>query len=150
PDRSPPGDLVIVDCIEFTERFRYIDPVTDMAFAAMDFAYHGRRDLSRAFIDAYFRAAGDSQGQKLLPLYMAYRATVRGSVEGMKLAEKEVPEGERRTGLQYARAYWLLALTILEQSDKKPCLILVGGLPGTGKSTLAHGLAERAGITLMR
>jgi aminoglycoside phosphotransferase family enzyme/predicted kinase len=150
PDRPPPGDLVIVDCIEFTERFRYIDPVADMAFAAMDFAYHGRRDLAHAFADAYFRAFGDMEGPALLPLYMAYRATVRGSVEGMKLAEQEVPEGERRSGLQKARAYWLLALTLLEQAAKKPCLVLVGGLPGTGKSTVAHGLAERAGMCIIR
>src|SRR5439155_22866965 len=27
PDAAPPGDLVIVDCIEFTDRFRFLDPV---------------------------------------------------------------------------------------------------------------------------
>ena len=44
PDRAPRHDLVIVDCIEFNERYRFIDPIADMAFAAMDFIYHGRRD----------------------------------------------------------------------------------------------------------
>jgi aminoglycoside phosphotransferase family enzyme/predicted kinase len=150
PDRAPPGDLVIIDCIEFNERFRYIDPVADMAFAAMDFAFHGRRDLARAFADAYFRAAGDDQGRPLLPLYTAYRATVRGSVEGLKLAEKEVAAAERPALLQKARAYWLLALTVLEQPERKPCLVLVGGLPGTGKSTLARGLSERANFSVIR
>jgi aminoglycoside phosphotransferase family enzyme len=32
PDREPPGDLVIIDCIEFNERFRFADPIADMAF----------------------------------------------------------------------------------------------------------------------
>ncbi len=35
PDRKPPGDLVIIDCIEFNERFRFADPVSDMAFLVM-------------------------------------------------------------------------------------------------------------------
>ena len=39
-------DLVVVDCIEFNERFRFADPVADMAFLVMDFAFHGRRDQS--------------------------------------------------------------------------------------------------------
>ena len=74
PERKPPDDLVIIDCIEFNERFRCIDPVADMAFAAMDLAFHGRRDLGRAFAEAYFRASGDEEGRALLPLYTAYRA----------------------------------------------------------------------------
>src|SRR5579864_9218010 len=89
-----PHDLVIIDCIEFNERFRFIDPVADMAFAAMDLAFHGRRDLARAFADAYFRATGDDEGRALLPFYTAYRAAVRGKVEGLKRAEREVPETE--------------------------------------------------------
>jgi aminoglycoside phosphotransferase family enzyme/predicted kinase len=150
PDRRPPGDLVIIDCIEFNERFRYIDPVADIAFAAMDFTYHGRRDLAQAFADAYFVAAGDAEGRALLPLYTAYRASVRGSVDGMKLAEPEVPPAERQRALTSARAHWLLALSQLEEASEQPCLLLVAGLPGTGKSTLARALAERANFEVIR
>jgi aminoglycoside phosphotransferase family enzyme/predicted kinase len=150
PDREPPADLVIIDCIEFNERFRFIDPVADMAFPAMDLAFHGRRDLARTFADAYFSAADDEEGRALLPLYTTYRAAVRGLVEGLELAEKEVPEAERAAALQRARAHWLLALTELEEPGRKPCLLLVMGLPGTGKSRLARGLAERAGFAVVR
>src|SRR5262249_53672278 len=142
PEKPPPADLVIIDCIEFNERFRFADPVADMAFLVMDFAFHGRRDLARAFADAYFRAAHDAEGRALLPFYSSYRAAVRGKVEGMKRSEKEVPEAERSAALRKARAYWLLALGELEQPGHRPCLVLVGGLPGTGKSTLARALAE--------
>ena len=110
PDHPPPADLVIIDCIEFNERFRYADPVADMAFLVMDLARHGRRDLARAFADAYFRASGDAEGRALLPFYTAYRAAVRGKVEGMELAEPEIPEAERAAALVRARAHWLLAL----------------------------------------
>src|SRR5262249_59017470 len=75
PDRPPPGDLAIIDCIEFNERFRYADPVTDMAFLVMDLAFLGRRDLARAFAEAYFRAAHDEAARPLLPFYTPYRAS---------------------------------------------------------------------------
>jgi predicted kinase len=150
PDQHPPADLVIIDCIEFNERFRFIDPVADMAFPTMDLAFLGRRDLAGTFADAYFRATGDEEGRALLTLYMAYRATVRGLVEGLKLAEKEVPPAEHGAALERARAHWLLALTELEEPGHKPCLLLVAGLPGTGKSTLGWGLAQSAGFSVVR
>jgi predicted kinase len=150
PDRPPPEDLVVIDCIEFNERFRYADPVADIAFLVMDLAYHGRRDLSRAFADAYFRAAADGEGRALLPFYTAYRAAVRGKVEGLKRAEREVPSAERDAALAGARAHWLLALGELEEPGRRPCLLLVAGLPGSGKSTLARRLEEQAGFTVIR
>lgn len=150
PDRPPPEDLVIVDCIEFTERFRFIDPVADMAFLVMDLRRAGRRDLADAFAAAYFQASGDDEGRQLLTLYTAYRASVRAKVEGIKSAAKEVPEGERATSLAESRAHSLLALGELETPGRRPCLLLTAGLPGAGKSTLATALAERCGLQIIR
>jgi aminoglycoside phosphotransferase family enzyme/predicted kinase len=150
PEKPPPEDLVIVDCIEFNERFRFADPVADMAFLVMDLRFHGRRDLAMSFADAYFTAAGDGEGRALLPFYTAYRAAVRGKVEGFELGEREIPAAERDAARQRARAHWLLALGELEEPGKRPGLVLVGGLPGSGKSTLARGLAERAGFDVLR
>jgi uncharacterized protein len=150
PDQPPPTDLVMIDCIEFNERFRFIDPIADMAFLAMDLAFLGRRDLRRAFLETYFQCTGDQEGRALLPLYAAYRATVRGMVEGLELGEKEVPQAEHDAALERARAHWLLALTELEEPAKRPCLILVIGLPGSGKSRLAQELAEHSGFSVVR
>jgi uncharacterized protein len=150
PDRPPPNDLAIIDCIEFNERFRCADPVADMAFLTMDLASNGHRDLAQAFSDAYFHAATDEEGKELLPFYASYRAAVRGKVEGIKQGESEVPATQRAMALDAARGSWLLALEILEQPARRPCLVLVGGLPGTGKSTLAAGLAQRASFTVIR
>lgn len=149
PERSPPRDLVIVDCIEFNERFRYADPVSDMAFLAMDLAFNGRRDLSRAFADAYFEASGDLDGRALLPFYSGYRASVRGKVEGFEASSGDVPEHERADALRQSRGHWLLALGALEEPARRPALVLIGGLPGTGKSTLARELAGRAGFEVV-
>jgi uncharacterized protein len=150
PDRAPPGDLVAVDCIEFNERFRHADPVADMAFLVMDLLSHGRADLARAFAEAYFAATGDDEGRALVAFYTAYRAAVRAKVEGLKLLEREVPAGEREEEGVRARAHWLLALGQLEAPGRRPCLVLVAGLPGSGKSTLARGLAESAGFSVVR
>jgi aminoglycoside phosphotransferase family enzyme/predicted kinase len=150
PDREPPGDLVIIDCIEFNERFRFADPVADMAFLVMGLKYQGHRDLARAFTEEYFRASGDGEGRALVPFYTSYRAAVRGKVEGLKLARPEVSEADRTVALTKARGSWLLALGELEEPSRKPCLVLVGGLPGTGKSTLARALAERVCFRVIR
>lgn len=150
PGKNAPSDLVIVDCIEFDERLRLIDPVSDMAFLAMDFAFHGRRDLAREFTDTYFDAAKDASGRALLPLYSAHRAAVRGMVDGLLACEAEVPEAERAAALARSRAHWLLALTELEPPERRPCLLLVAGLPGTGKSTVARALGEHAGFEVIR
>lgn len=146
PDKEPPEDLVILDCIEFDERFRCADPVADMAFLAMDLEFQGKRDFSRAFSDAYFEASGDEEGKELLPFYKAYRAVVRGKVEGIKAREGEVPPPERERALQSAKAHFLLALGILSSPLERPCLVLIGGLPGTGKTRIAKGLEGAAGF----
>ncbi len=150
PDRQPPDDWIAVDCIEFDPRYRHADPIADIAFLAMELALEGRSDLADAFVEAYLRAAGDAEGEELLPFYRAYRAAVRGKVEGMKLAEPEIPAADRTAARDRARALWLRALSELEEPGRRPCLVLLAGLPGTGKSTLARALAERAGFTVIR
>src|SRR5438132_5623155 len=150
PERQPCGYLLIIDCIEFNERFRFGDPVADMAFLVMDLLFHGRRDLAQLFANAYFKAASDAAGCSLLPLFTSYRAAVRGKVEGFQLLEKEIPEQDRLAALTRARAHWLLALGELETPERRPSLVLIGGLPGTGKSTLARMLAEGANFQLIR
>jgi aminoglycoside phosphotransferase family enzyme/predicted kinase len=150
PDLSPPDDLVIIDCIEFAERFRFADPVADLAFLVMDLQFHGRRDLATACTEAYFAASGDDEGRKILPFYIAYRAVVRAKVEGMQADEPEVPAEQRDRRRSTAEAHWRLALGTLEEPVRRPALVLVGGLPGTGKSTLSRGLAGAANFTVVR
>jgi aminoglycoside phosphotransferase family enzyme/predicted kinase len=150
PGEPAPADLVVVDCIEFNERFRYTDPVADMAFLAMDLEFHGRRDLAAAFTQAYFAASADEEGRQLLPLYLSYRAAVRGKVDGLQLAEPEIPQAAREKALVRGRGHWMLALNALEEPAKRPCLVLVGGLPGTGKSTLATNLAAQHDFQVIR
>jgi aminoglycoside phosphotransferase family enzyme/predicted kinase len=144
------GEPFAIDCIEFNERFRYADPVADVAFLVMDLKFRGRTDLAAALAEEYARASGDAEGRELLPFYTAYRAAVRGKVEGFELAEPEVPNDEKAAAAERARAHWLLALGELEEPGRRPALVLVGGLPGTGKSTLARGLSAAGGFDVIR
>ena len=68
----------------------------------------------------------------------------------MQLVEREVPAEQRERMLHKAQAHWLMALGTLEEPRRRPCLILIGGLPGTGKSTLARGLAENTDVEIIR
>ena len=77
PERPPPGDVVVIDCIEFNDRFRFADPISDVAFLVMDLKFHQRDDLARSFANAYCRAANDPEGRALSPFYTADRAVVR-------------------------------------------------------------------------
>ncbi|MCA8921958.1 MAG: AAA family ATPase [Planctomycetes bacterium] len=131
--------LVAVDCIEFNERFRYGDPVGDLAFPVMELMRAGREDLARLLAEGYF-AASEDEGRALLPLYVAYRAVVRGKVRSFMAAQSGVEPQARRAAQDRARGHFLFALGLLGRVELRPCLALVGGLPASGKSTLARGL----------
>jgi uncharacterized protein len=75
---------------------------------------------------------------------------VRAKVNGIKAGSPELSASERTKAQLDARAQWLLALGSLEEHRRRPCLVLVGGLPGTGKSALARALASHAGFEVIR
>lgn len=150
PDRPQPHDFVIVDGIEFNAAFRWIDVVADMAFCVMDFVMHGRRDFARQFAESYFARTNDEEGRRLLPLYTSYRAAVRAKVESITSNEPEVGREHQAVASQQARAHWLIALGELESSAQRPALLLVSGLPGTGKSTVARALSAAANFQVIR
>ena len=150
PEQAPPGDIVIVDTVEFNESYRHADPVADMAFLVMELIAADRRDLAGRLSNAYFSASADYLGERLLPFHVAYRALVRAKVEGMTTLEPEVGEATRSRALAKAKQHWLVALGALEPPSRRPCLVLVGGLPGTGKSTLARALASHSNFQIIR
>ncbi|MGM0557608.1 MAG: AAA family ATPase [Myxococcota bacterium] len=136
------AELRIVDCIEFNDAFRYADPISDIAFLAMDLLIRGYRDETSTILDEYFTVNEDPRGRRLLPLYVAYRSAVRAKVHGFKASEDEVPAEERAAAVQRARMHWNFALRVLAPVSERPRLLLIGGLPGTGKSTVARSLRD--------
>lgn len=132
----------ILDCLEFDDRLRYGDALADVAFLAMDLELLGRPDLARCFLDRYRSLTADEWPASLESHYIAYRAHVRAKVACLRHDQGDSEAAER------ARVRLALAATHLEAARVR--LVLLGGLPGTGKSTLAVGLAERTGAVLVR
>lgn len=140
--------MAVLDGIEFNERFRYSDVACEIAFLTMELDAFGRPDLSRAFVESYIAETGDHGLLELLPFYSCYRACVRGKVLGFQLDEQEVPEEQRQHAGKQAAAFFKLAASYLGGSTS-PTLMLVGGLMGTGKTTLALTLRRELGWTLL-
>jgi len=136
------GAVEIIDCIEFNDRFRYGDVCADVAFLAMDLAWHERLDLSEAFLSAYAHAADDFDLYGVVDFYQSYRAYVRGKVSAMLAADEKADETARRTAHARARKYFQLAHACTREPLERPTLYLVGGLIASGKSSVSRRLAQ--------
>ncbi|MBI4310926.1 MAG: AAA family ATPase [Chloroflexi bacterium] len=136
------GRVLVLDCVEFNRRFRYGDAALDIAFLAMDLDFHGRPDLSRAFVDAYVDASGDAGAREVLGFFKCYRAYVRAKVNSFRLDDPGLAGAEREETLRTAQAYYGLAHSYT-QVFPRPAIIVVCGLMGTGKTTVAAELARR-------
>jgi len=130
------------DGVEFNDEISCIDVLYDLAFLVMDL---WRRRLPRhanALWNRYLAETTDFEGLPLLPLFLSCRAAVRAKTTAT--AAQVQKDTSRRDDLQaLAREYLGMAGQLLHPPG--PCLIAVGGLSGTGKSTLAVGLAPLIG-----
>jgi predicted kinase len=134
------GNIRLFDSLQFASRFRCGDVAAEVAFLAMDFEHHGRADMAWAFVDEYVSASGDEELLSLLEFYCCYRAYVRGKVRSLRLMQTDEPRI-----VSDARAYFDLAWAHAG-GLKQPYLLVAMGLPASGKTTLATGLAQRLGI----
>jgi len=137
----------ILDCLDFDDRLRWVDGLDDAAFLAMDLELLGAAGLARQFIDWYAEYSGDPAPASLRHHYVAYRAFVRAKVACIQCAQSaQAGQGNLATaGL--ARQFADIALRHLRAGAVT--LVLVGGLPGTGKSAVAGALADRLGWTVL-
>jgi aminoglycoside phosphotransferase family enzyme/predicted kinase len=141
-----PG-LALLDGIEFNERFRYGDVASEAAFLTMELEAASRCDLARAFVQEYVVVSRDQELRELLPFYSCYRACIRGKVLSFQMDEPEVPAVQREMARHEAISLFQLA-TRYASGTTKPTLMLIGGLMGTGKSTLAVALQHELGWAL--
>ena len=132
----------ILDCIEFDDRLRHADVLADVAFLAMDLERLGRADLARRFLDHYREFSGDTFPATLAHHYIAYRAHVRAKVACLR--------HEQGDAAAAAQAGQLLRMAFVHAEEARVILTLVGGLPGTGKSTLAAAVGDALGWTVLR
>lgn len=135
------GKAALLDCLEFDDELRYVDRVDDAAFLAMDLEFLGRPDFGDYFLEAYTARSGDTAPRSLRDFYISYRAVVRAKVDFLCSSQ-----GKSNAQADAAR-HLDIALAHLQKGAIR--LALVGGNPGTGKSTVARALAEDVGATVI-
>jgi len=132
----------VLDCLAFDDRLRNGDVLADVAFLAMDLEARGHPRLGELLVREWTHDLGESHPASLEHLYVAYRAHVRSKIAALRSAQGDAGAAER------ARALHALALEHLGSAQVR--LILIGGPPGTGKSTVAAGMGDASGWTVVR
>jgi aminoglycoside phosphotransferase family enzyme/predicted kinase len=126
---------LLFDCIEFNDTLGTIDVLYDLAFLLMDLIHRGLPGDANTVFNRYLDRASEDDGTAAMPLFLALRAAIRAHVTASNDGEPD--------RLSKARSYFALAQRCLEPWP--PSLVVIGGLSGTGKSTLAYRLAPNLG-----
>ena len=129
------GKPVPFDAIEFQDDFACIDVLFDLALLLMDLDRHGLRREANLLLNRYLERTGDYEGLRALPLFLACRAAMRAHVT-LAMKRNETSEHEAAHLLDCALSYL---------APRPAALIAIGGVSGTGKSTLAAAIASRIG-----
>jgi aminoglycoside phosphotransferase family enzyme/predicted kinase len=135
---------VLYDAIEFDETIASTDILYDLAFLLMDLDWHAQKRAANVVLNRYLLRSDqerDLEGLRALPLFLGLRAGVRALVSADRAAQEDTAASRRDAAR--ARAYLQAALGYL--NPPAPQLIAVGGLSGTGKTTLAAALAPGIG-----
>ena len=135
------GSPTPFDAIEFDPDISTIDVLFDLGFLLMDLLDRGLDEAANTVMNRYLDLSGDDAGLAVLPLFMSVRAAIRAQVT--TTAAKGLHQQEAEALLTDAAGYLKLARRLLEPVP--PQLVAIGGLSGTGKSTLAYALAPRLG-----
>ncbi|TWT49607.1 Zeta toxin [Rubripirellula amarantea] len=135
------GRLVPFDGIEFNERLRWIDVLSDVGFLQMDLAARGHQDLSHTVINTYLEETGDYQSLVILRWFLVYRSLVRSWVATMRSKQSGLSSSERHASIADARQHISLAQKFT--MDSRPQLWITHGVSGSGKTTLSESVVQK-------
>jgi Uncharacterized protein conserved in bacteria len=142
------GEPVPFDCIEFNDNLRWIDVISDLAFAVMDLLDRGRPDFAHRLLNGWLAHTGDYKGLELLRLYQVYRAMVRAKVAALRGAQPGLDDGAAAAMGEEYRGYIGLARRLARPGA--PALLITHGFSGSGKTTLTQPLVKRIGAIRLR
>ncbi len=140
------GRPTIFDAIEFNEDLAVVDVFYDLAFLLMDLDHCRMRPLGNRVLNRYLEQTRDYGGLATLPLFLSTRAAVRAKVSA-SIADAMAESEDKRAGVgqfrRLARDYLVMAIDYLDPPPAE--LLAIGGLSGSGKSTIARRLAPDLG-----
>jgi len=132
----------IFDAIEFNDAISCIDVLYDLAFLLMDLEHRRLRPFANLVLNRYLQCRDDLAGLAALPLFLATRAAVRAKVS-VSMADSQRDADEAKRLEREAVGYFRAARGYLDPAP--PRLVAIGGLSGTGKSSVARALAPELG-----
>lgn len=122
------GAVTPFDALEFDPALATTDVIYDLAFLVMDLQARGRPSEANRAMNRYWDLFDeDEEDLVLLPFFMALRAAVRMAVAREADKQDEV------------ELYLVLAESLLTRHPGR--LVAIGGLSGSGKSSVARGVA---------
>lgn len=127
-----PEGIQIIDCVEFSSQLRYGDVASEIGSLLMDLEVRGGEAMVKPFLSRYCELLADPDLPVLLPFYECYRALVRAKLCAL-----------HSHGTDGAAARYFRYVSRLTWLPFKPFLILLCGLTGSGKTTLARELSQR-------
>jgi aminoglycoside phosphotransferase family enzyme/gluconate kinase len=140
--------VVLFDCLEFNENLRWIDIMSELAFAVMDLDDRGRPDFGWRLLNRYLEQTGDYAGLGLLRFYQVYRALVRAKVAAIRLSQPGLRGEDRARAVGEYQGYMELAERYTQ--PRATPLLITHGVSGSGKSTVAQMLLESYGAVRVR
>jgi aminoglycoside phosphotransferase family enzyme/predicted kinase len=136
--------IEVVDCVEFDDRLRALDPAHDLAFLLMDLESLGHPEAAAAVLRAYAAAGGDAGTPQLLAFYGLERALVRAKVALIRAGQ--LPAGTESGRVRGEADHLLELARRLAWRAREPLLIVLCGLSGSGKTHLAGAIAGVSGL----
>ena len=140
--------IQLFDRIEFNEPFRFVDVMYDVAFLVMDLEAEAHKELANVFLNTYIEQTGDWEGLAILPLYLSRQAYVRAKINSWLWDTPSLTDENKRQAAAKARNYYYLAWQYTRPQSGK--LIMMSGLSGSGKTTVAKHLAQNLGAIHIR
>ena len=136
------GQPTLFDAVEFNDELACIDVVYDVAFLLMDLLKRQLPQHASVVFNRYLAETDDLDALPLMPLFLSCRAAIRAKTSATAASLQS--EDHRRRELQdLSRQYLEMSERLLH--PHAPVMIAVGGLSGTGKSTVAAHLAPSVG-----
>ncbi|WP_339781112.1 AAA family ATPase [uncultured Marinobacter sp.] len=142
------GKVTVFDCIEFSEPFRWIDVINDLAFLLMDLESRREPALANLVLNTYLEYRDDFEALPLLPLYKAYRALVRAKIALFTRANPTLSEQEKEGLMQRYREYAQLAEDY--SSIPNRYLLATVGLSASGKTCVSAAMSGELGLIRLR